>query len=182
MARAIDYQQHSAHRLLQWGMALFLLGLLTGFAIPALANPRMGLTSHLEGIMNGMFLVILGLVWTRLRVGERALRIGYWLALFGAFTNWITTLVAGMLGAGGSMMPIAAGGHEGTPAAEALIAAGLLSLSFAMLSVLGIVLWGLRGGPQAGDTSSSIRTVYPQHWPDPLASSASGESSPRSSV
>ena len=52
-------------RLLRLGVLLFLLGLLTGFAIPALANPRMGLTSHLEGLMNGMFLS-LGLLWPRL--------------------------------------------------------------------------------------------------------------------
>jgi (hydroxyamino)benzene mutase len=145
----VDYQQLSAHRLIKWGMALFLIGLLTGFAIPALANPRMGLTSHLEGIMNGTFLVVLGLVWTRLRVSERTLRVGFRLALFGAWANWATTLAAAVLGAGGTMMPLAAGGHIGSRATELLIAAGLLSLSLAMLALLGIVLWGLRGGPPA---------------------------------
>lgn len=182
MAREIDYQQSSAHRLLQWGMALFLIGLLTGFLVPVLANPRMGLTSHLEGIMNGMFLVILGLVWTRLRLEERALRIGYGLALFGAFTNWITTLVAAILGAGGSLMPIAAADHEGSPAVEALIAVGLISLSAAMVGVLGMVLWGLRDGPRATAPSPDLRTVHPRHWPDPVASSTTSETSPRSSV
>jgi (hydroxyamino)benzene mutase len=151
MTRPMDYQQHSAHRLLQWGMGLFLIGLLTGFAIPLLANPRMGLTSHLEGLMNGMFLVLVGLVWTRLRVSDRTLRIGYWTVLFGAFANWAFTLAAGILGAGGTMMPLAAGEHIGSQVEEALIAAGLLSLSVAMLAALGIVLWGLRGGPQAGE-------------------------------
>jgi len=51
-----------AHRLLQFGYGLFLLGLLTGLGIPLLANPRMGLSSHLEGVMNGIFLIGLGLV------------------------------------------------------------------------------------------------------------------------
>ena len=37
-----------ADRLLFFGMLLFLFGLLVGLAIPALANPRMGLASHLD--------------------------------------------------------------------------------------------------------------------------------------
>lgn len=44
------------------GLALFLIGLLTGLVIPALKNPRMALSSHLEGVLNGMFLVVLGLL------------------------------------------------------------------------------------------------------------------------
>lgn len=51
----------TGRRLLQAGILLFLLGLLTGFLVPFTANPRMGLSSHLEGVMNGMFLVGLGL-------------------------------------------------------------------------------------------------------------------------
>lgn len=38
------------------GLVLFLLGLFTGFAVPALKNPRMALSSHLEAVLNGMFL------------------------------------------------------------------------------------------------------------------------------
>jgi hydroxylaminobenzene mutase len=45
------------------GLVLFLVGLLTGFAVPALKNPRMALSSHLEAVLNGMFLVLLGLLW-----------------------------------------------------------------------------------------------------------------------
>jgi hydroxylaminobenzene mutase len=44
--------------LFKLGLTLFVIGLLTGFAIPALKNPRMGLTSHLEGVLNGMFLAL----------------------------------------------------------------------------------------------------------------------------
>ena len=46
---------------LRYGILLFFLGLVTGLVVPMLANPRMGLSSHLEGLMNGMFLIILGL-------------------------------------------------------------------------------------------------------------------------
>jgi hypothetical protein len=54
----------STHRRLMWhGMCLFLLGLLTGFAEPHFSNMRMGLAAHLEGLMNGIFLIALGAVW-----------------------------------------------------------------------------------------------------------------------
>jgi len=48
--------------------SLFLLGLLTGFAVPALKNPRLALSSHLEAVLNGMFLVLLGLLWPHLQL------------------------------------------------------------------------------------------------------------------
>ncbi|MCW2799587.1 MAG: hab, partial [Aeromicrobium sp.] len=40
------------------GLILFLLGLLTGLAIPALKNPRMGLAGHMVGMTNGPFLIV----------------------------------------------------------------------------------------------------------------------------
>ncbi len=135
------------HRLLQAGVILFLMGLLTGFVIPALANPRMGLTSHLEGVMNGILLMVFGLLWPTLRIGPTLSAAGFWLAVFGAYANWGTTLLAGFLGAGEPMMPLAAAGHTGTEAQELVIMLGLVALSVAMVAVSGIVLWGLRGGP-----------------------------------
>jgi (hydroxyamino)benzene mutase len=52
------------NRRVMWhGMFLFLLGLLTGFAEPRFANMRMGLAAHLEGVMNGTFLIALGAIW-----------------------------------------------------------------------------------------------------------------------
>lgn len=135
----------SGRRLIRCGILLFLLGLLTGLLVPAVANPRMGLSSHLEGVMNGIFLVVLGLIWPRLRLSGRAQAIAFWLALYGAFVNWATTLAAAALGAGAPMMPLAGGSHRGTHLQEGLIAFGLVSLTLAMIAVCGIVLWGLRG-------------------------------------
>ena len=51
-------------RLLFHGIALFLLGLLTGLAEQHFANVRMGLAAHLEGVMNGIFLLAVGAVWS----------------------------------------------------------------------------------------------------------------------
>lgn len=135
--------QRRSHRLLQLGVFLFLLGLLTGFAIPMLANPRMGLSSHLEGVLNGMFLLALGLIWPRLRLGSTARATTFWLAVYGTFANWAATLLAAAWGAGRTM-PIAAGAHEGTAGQEMVITVLLLSLSAAVVAVCGLVLWGLR--------------------------------------
>jgi hydroxylaminobenzene mutase len=103
-----------SHRLIQLGFLLFLVGLLTGFVVPVLANPRMGLSSHLEGVLNGIFLIVLGLVWSRLDLGEVMKATTFWLSMYGTFANWAATLLAAIWGAGLSSMPIAAGIHQGT--------------------------------------------------------------------
>lgn len=144
LAEAPHLVATQARRLLQLGLGLFLLGLLTGFAVPLVANPRMALSSHLEGVMNGMFLAILGLLWTRLRLGQRARALLLGLVVYGTFANWGTTLLAAAWGAGESMMPLAAAGHAGTSAQEMLIMVGLLSLSVAMLVACPMAIWGLR--------------------------------------
>jgi hydroxylaminobenzene mutase len=135
----------AGHRLLQLGIFLFLIGLLTGFVVPHLANPRMGLSSHLEGILNGFFLVLIGLLWPKLRLSRPWLAITFWLAIYGTFANWAATLMAAIWGAG-SAMPIAALGHQGTPFQEGIINFFLLTLSGAMVAVSLLVLWGLRHG------------------------------------
>ena len=141
-----DYQVQLGRKLIKYGIVLFLLGLLTGFAIPAMNNPRMGLSSHLEGTLNGMLLIIFGIIWPKLYLSTRALKWGYGLALFGTFTNWFTTLLAGIWGAGAEMMPFAGGGNFGLAWQEGLIKLGLISLSNAMVIVAGILLWGIREG------------------------------------
>jgi hydroxylaminobenzene mutase len=60
----------SRRRLIWHGMCLFLLGLLTGFMEARVTNPRMGLAAHLEGVMNGTFLIALGAVWMEVRDTE----------------------------------------------------------------------------------------------------------------
>jgi hydroxylaminobenzene mutase len=132
-----------AGRLLQFGMWLFLMGLLTGLMMPLFANPRMGLASHLEGIMNGMFMVSMGLLWAYLQLSDTLKRVVLALAVFGTFSNWLATFLAAYWGAG-SMMAIASGGIAGTPWQEVIISALLMSLSFAMVLLVAILIYGLR--------------------------------------
>jgi len=129
--------------LLQAGVALFLAGLLVGLAVPAMANPRLGLASHLEGLMNGLFLIVLGLLWPRLVLSPLLERVTFWTALYGTIANLAATLLAAIWGAG-RMMPIAAQGHVGTELQERAIDALLVSLALAMVTVCVLVLAGLR--------------------------------------
>lgn len=153
MKPPVEKQAIAGHRLLQAGILLFLLGLLTGFVSPFLANPRMGLSSHLEGVMNGLFLVAIGLVWPRLRLSGAVLSVVFWLAIYGTFANWTATLLAAGWGAG-LMMPIAGGGRQGTVTQEAVVSGLLWSLSFAMVAVCLILLWGLAAEAQRSDEDS----------------------------
>jgi len=139
-----NFQSKLSHKLVRYGIILFLLGLLTGFVIPMMRNPRMGLASHLEALMNGMFLILLGLIWHKLRLSVGALKWGYALALFGTYTNWVSNFLAAIWGAGAEMMPIAGGGYQGVAWQEVLIKVGLGSLSLAMTAVCIIVLSGLK--------------------------------------
>lgn len=133
---------------LRLGILLFLLGLISGFLIPAMENPRMGLTSHLEGVINGTFLLVLGAIWPQLNLGMLAQKILFAIAIYSSYANWLATLLAGIWGAGGAMMPIAGGDNAGTQVQEGLITFALMSLSVGMIAVSVIVLWSLRGSPQ----------------------------------
>ncbi len=138
-------QRAAGRRLLQLGISLFLLGLLTGLAIPALGNPRMALASHVEAVMNGTFLVALGLLWPQLRLARPLRVVAFGLAAYGAFANWLATLLAATWRAGSPLMPLAAQGATGTPVQEIVLKALLVSLALAMIAGSGLVLYGLRG-------------------------------------
>jgi len=55
----VQTSMETPERKLIWhGMFLFLLGLLVGFFELRFTNIRMGLSAHLEGVMNGTFLIV----------------------------------------------------------------------------------------------------------------------------
>lgn len=122
------------------GLVLFFLGLLVGLFVQNMTNPRMALSAHLQGIMNGMFLVILGLIWNRLSLAAKWLRFSFWFAVYGTFANLIAVVVAAITGYG-KMMPLA-GGRQGAGLLEVLISFALFTLSLCMFTVCGFVLVG----------------------------------------
>lgn len=130
-------------RLMWHGMFLFLLGLLTGFVEQHFANVRMGLAAHLEGVMNGTFLLALGAVWNAVRLSPRVKTAAFWITLYGTYANWLITLLAAVLGTG-ALSPITAPGRNGLPWQEKFITSGFMSVGIAIVAATVIVLWGLR--------------------------------------
>jgi (hydroxyamino)benzene mutase len=138
------------NRRLMWhGMFLFLIGLFTGFAEGHFANVRMGLAAHLEGVMNGIFLVLLGAVWTEVRLPPLAKAIAYWTALYGTYVNWLATTLAAAFGTG-VLSPITAPGRSGLPWQESLVTAGFISVGIVIVVSSVLILWGLRANAVQG--------------------------------
>ena len=125
------------------GLVLFLIGLLTGFAVPAVKNPRMALSSHLEAVLNGMFLVLLGLLWPHVHLPHVWAVTAVALIVYSAFANWVAALLAAAWGAGRKLAPIAAGDHEASTAKEGVVSFLLVSLSLAIVVGVVIVIVGL---------------------------------------
>jgi hydroxylaminobenzene mutase len=132
-------------RVLWHGMFLFLLGLLTGLAEPQFRNVRMGLAAHLEGVMNGIFLLALGAVWPEVRLSARLKVAAYWCALLGTYGNWAVTSLAAFLGTA-AMSPITAAGQSALPWQESAVTLGFVLVGLTIISCSVLVLWGLRRG------------------------------------
>jgi hydroxylaminobenzene mutase len=129
--------------LLWHGMFLFLLGLLTGLVEQKFNNPRMGLAAHLEGVMNGIFLIALGAVWTEVRLSPRLKAAAFWSALYGTYANWVVTTLAAIFGTA-AMSPITAAGHSAQPWQEGVVTFGFMSVGIVIIASSILVLWGLR--------------------------------------
>lgn len=134
----------NAKRRLMWhGMFLFLLGLVTGFAEQHFANPRMGLAAHLEGVMNGTFLLVLGAIWSEVKLSPTMKTIAYWAALYGTYVNWFVTTLAAAFGTA-ALSPITAAGRSGQPWQESLVTAGFMSVGIVIVALSVLLLWGLQ--------------------------------------
>jgi len=53
-----DWSLRQGHRLQQIGILLFILALLVGLGVPKFAVPRLGLSAHLLGVLQGIFLIV----------------------------------------------------------------------------------------------------------------------------
>jgi (hydroxyamino)benzene mutase len=133
----------SKRRLLWHGMFLFLLGLFTGLVEPQFANTRMGLAAHLEGVMNGTFVLALGAVWPEVALSPSVKRATYWLVLYGTYANWGVTTLAAIFGTG-ALSPITAAGLTAQPWQESMVTAGFITVGIAIIAATVLVLWGLR--------------------------------------
>src|SRR3977135_621445 len=133
--------EDSKRRLIWHGMFLFLLGVLPGFVEQQFNNPRMGLAAHLEGVMNGTFLIALGAVWAEVMLAPRLKLAAYWSALYGAYANWAATTLGAAFGVA-ALSPITSAGHHALPWQEALVTAMFMSIGIVIIASALLVLWG----------------------------------------
>ena len=101
----------------------------------------MGLAAHLEGVMNGTFLIALGAVWAEVKLAPRLKLVAYWSALYGTYMNWVTTALAAIFGAA-ALSPITSAGHSAMPWQEQLVTVLFLSVRASQLGSSLIVLLG----------------------------------------
>jgi len=140
-----DSRALEGRRLLRVGILLFLFALLAGLAVPRFAVPRLGLSTHLLGLMQGTFLLVTGLLWPKLTLTRALSRAGSYLAIYGCIAAWTANLLGALWGAGNSMLPIAAGQARGNVVQERIIAAGLVTAAASLIAMAMIMMWGLRG-------------------------------------
>jgi hydroxylaminobenzene mutase len=139
-----DRRLRQGHRLLQLGILLFLLALLVGLAVSQFAVPRLGLSVHLLGIMQGLLLTVIGLLWPRLRLTRAMSQAAFGLTVSGCFAAWTANVLAAVWGAGNSMLPIAAGQARGSSLQEGIIAVALRTAAVSLITSTLLILWGLR--------------------------------------
>jgi hydroxylaminobenzene mutase len=132
------------HRLLQVGVALFLFSSLEGFAIPYFTVPRLGLSVHTLSGLEGVILLALGLMWTRLNLGAATSQIAFWCFVYSTFATLVPYVLAAVWGAGNSTIPLAAGAARGSAFQETTIMVVLYSAAPTVLISLALILWGLR--------------------------------------
>lgn len=144
--------QHQGQRLLQMGIALFLYSSFDGFAIPFLASPRIGLSVHTLSALQGVMLLAIGLVWTKLRFNPRAAQVAFWCLVYSTLAILAAYTVAAFWGVGietiSLMGELPHGLVQGSLFQETFIKVLSYSSAPTGLTAFVLILWGLRTSAQ----------------------------------
>jgi len=124
------------------GTILFLISLLSGFAMPFLSNPRMGVSAHVAGLESGMVLWVLGLMWQRVALPTGAERFTQIVAVVGLYAIFTSLFLAALWGTSRAT-PIAGAGHQASSMRETVVTVLLTGGSLASVVAVVLVLWGL---------------------------------------
>jgi hydroxylaminobenzene mutase len=138
-------EQQNERALSRAGALLVLLALVTGLAIPAFANPRQALATHVSAILGGLLLVGLASLWSRLTLSVAQRTWTMRLAIAGAYANLLGSLLAASWGTT-RLTPLAGAGYGAAPWQESIAQVIQVSQGIALLVALGMIVYGLRGG------------------------------------
>jgi hydroxylaminobenzene mutase len=130
-------------KLLRHGFILILLALVAGLFIPSMSIPRLGLSSHTIGIVGGILLIVLGVIWHEFVLSQKQRCILYFSWLYSSYMNWFACLTGAIIGAG-KTTPVASAGFIGSALAENLVALMLISVGLVSFLAVGLSLYGLR--------------------------------------
>ena len=140
--------QRQGQRLLQVGIVLFLYSSLDGFAIPFLASPRIGLSVHTLSALQGVMLLAIGLVWSKLRLSPRVAQIAFWCLVYSTLAILAAYTVAAFWGVGietiSLMGELPHGLVQGNFFQETVIKVLAYSSAPTGLTAFALLLWGLR--------------------------------------
>lgn len=137
-----------SHRLLQFGIALFLFSSFEGFAIPLFASPRIGLSVHTLSALQAVMMLAIGLMWPRVRLGMRTSKIAFWTLIYSALAILAAYVIAAFWGVGNETITLMGelphGLSHGTPFQETFIKVLAYTSAPTGLTALVLILWGLR--------------------------------------
>lgn len=111
---SLSILSRQGHRLLQIGVALFLFTSFEGLAVPHFAVPNLGRSVHTLSVFSGVLLLTLGLLWPQLKLSAAMSRVAFWFLIYSDFATMVAFMMAGIWGAGNSIMPLAAGAAHGS--------------------------------------------------------------------
>jgi (hydroxyamino)benzene mutase len=97
---------NEARQILFHGGVMTVLSLLSGFTTFFALAPRIALSSHTVGLMQGAMLIAIAGAWHLLDTSPKYLKIIKYTLLVGFYTNWISLQLSALWSAGKSSFPI----------------------------------------------------------------------------
>ncbi len=95
-----------ARQILFHGGLMTLLSLLSGFTAYFALAPRLALSSHTVGLLQGAILIAIAGSWHLLNAPPKTLKILKITLLVGFYSNWVSTQLSGLWSAGKDTYPI----------------------------------------------------------------------------
>jgi (hydroxyamino)benzene mutase len=148
--------QSSSKQILMHGLALILVGLVWGFAVPATPFPRLALGAHVQFETNGMLFVLLAVLLLALpnNAGPKTVRV----MLVSAWATWFMVLseVANAWWGTNQMLPIAASQAKatgGAPWQEMVVQLCHIPAAIGLIAAVAMLMAGLRADTRGYEQS-----------------------------
>lgn len=128
--------------LIRWGVGLLFLSIVSGFVLPLVSDPVLGLGGHIQGLLNAFMIILVGLIWSRLELGYWSSMIVYWFLIIPGFVTLIVMVACTLMNIGGTAFPIVGEGHVGTELQERIVRM-IMDVMVAMTTIMSVLV--LRG-------------------------------------